>query len=74
MEIKLISLPSLQLEVYRKKQLEGNLSPAEEKELMKLEGKNIKTIEEVYNALKNDTSPQPIHTPWCQSLNFKFCK
>ena len=25
---------------------------------MKLEGKNIKTIEEVYNALKNDTEIQ----------------
>ena len=45
-------------ELYWKKQLGGNLSPAEEKELMKLEGKNIKTIEEVYNALKNDTEIQ----------------
>lgn len=40
-------------ELYWKKQLEGKLKPAEEQELEMVEKKNIKTIEEVYDDLKN---------------------
>jgi hypothetical protein len=41
-------------ELYWKKQLEGNLTPKEEKELEKLEKENLKIIEEVYTALIKD--------------------
>ena len=41
-------------ELYWKKQIEGNLTEEEQKELEKLEKENIKTIEEVYKALKED--------------------
>ena len=34
--------------------MEGNLTEEEQKELEKLEKENIKTIEEVYKALKED--------------------
>ena len=37
-----------------KKQIEGNLTEEEQKELDKLEKENMKTIEEVYKALKED--------------------
>jgi len=40
--------------LYWKKQIEGNLTEEEQKELEKLEKENIKTIEEVYKALKED--------------------
>ena len=37
-----------------KKQMEGNLTEEEQKEFEKLEKENIKTVEEVYKALKED--------------------
>lgn len=40
-------------ELYWKKQLEGKLKPEEEQELEMVEKKNLKTIEEVYDDLKN---------------------
>ncbi|HDN83112.1 MAG TPA: hypothetical protein ENG50_01970, partial [Candidatus Altiarchaeales archaeon] len=41
-------------ELYWKKQLEGNLTEGEQKELEKLEKENMKTIEGVYKSLKED--------------------
>ena len=41
-------------ELYWKKQLEGELSREEEKELKHLEEENMRTIREVYNNLKKD--------------------
>ncbi len=41
-------------ELYWKKQIEDALSEEEEAELERLEEENLKTIEEVYEALKND--------------------
>ena len=41
-------------ELYWKKQIEGNLTEREEKEFEKLEKENIKTVEGVYKALKED--------------------
>ena len=41
-------------ELYWKKQIEGNLTEEEQKELEKLEKENMKTVEEVYKALKED--------------------
>ena len=41
-------------ELYWKKQIEGNLTEGEQKELEKLEKENMKTVEEVYKALKED--------------------
>ena len=41
-------------ELYWKAQLEGNLTEEEQKELEKLEKEDMKTIEEVYKALKED--------------------
>jgi HEPN domain-containing protein len=40
--------------LYWKKQLEGELTPEEEKELEKLENENLKTIEEVYESISMD--------------------
>jgi len=45
-------------ELYWKKQLDGNLTSQEEKELENLEKENLKTIEEVYNSLVNDKQIQ----------------
>ena len=45
-------------ELYWKKQLENNLTQREKKELQKLEKENLKTIQEVYNPLKNDSQIQ----------------
>ncbi|MBW9220756.1 Eco57I restriction-modification methylase domain-containing protein [Methanothermococcus sp. SCGC AD-155-M21] len=42
-------------ELYWKKQLEGNITKDEEKELKKLEEENLKTIEEVYTSIKNNS-------------------
>jgi len=36
------------------KQIEGDLTPDEERELEALEGENMKTIEKVYEAIKAD--------------------
>ena len=44
-------------ELYWKKQIEG-LSEEEEKELEELEEKNLRTVEEVYEALRNDEEVQ----------------
>ena len=41
-------------ELYWKKQVEGNLTEEEQKELEKVEKENMKTIVEVYKALKED--------------------
>ena len=41
-------------ELYWKKEIEGNLTEGEQKELEKLEKENMKTIDEVYKALKED--------------------
>jgi len=41
-------------ELYWKKLLEGNLTEEEQKELEKLEKENMKTVVEVYKALKED--------------------
>ena len=41
-------------ELYWKKQIEGNLTEQEQKELEKLEKENMKTTEEIYKALKKD--------------------
>lgn len=41
-------------DLYWKKQLEGDLTPEEEKEIEKLEKDNLKTIEIVYKSLKED--------------------
>ncbi|AEK73452.1 hypothetical protein GQS_07780 [Thermococcus sp. 4557] len=41
-------------ELYWKKQIEGQLTVSEEKELMELEKENMKTIEKVYKRLKED--------------------
>ena len=40
--------------LYWKKQIEGNLTEEEQKELEEVEKENMKTIEEVYKALKED--------------------
>ena len=45
-------------ELYWKKQLNGNLTAEEEKELETLEKENLKIIEEVYNSLVNDEQIQ----------------
>jgi len=45
-------------ELYWKKQLEGKLEKQEEKELGELEKENLKTIEEVFESLKNDKQIQ----------------
>ena len=37
-----------------KKQMEGNLTEEEQKEFEKLEKENMKTVEDVYKALKED--------------------
>ncbi|MBW9222758.1 Eco57I restriction-modification methylase domain-containing protein [Methanothermococcus sp. SCGC AD-155-C09] len=42
-------------ELYWKKQLEGNITKDEERELKKLEEENLKTIEEVYTSIKNNS-------------------
>jgi len=47
-------------ELYWKKQIEGNLTEEEQKELEKLEKENIKTIEEVYKALKEDVKTREL--------------
>ena len=41
-------------ELYWKKRIEGNLTEEEQKELEELEKENIKTVVEVYKALKED--------------------
>ena len=41
-------------ELYWKKQIEGDLTPDEERELEALEGENMETIERVYEAIKAD--------------------
>ena len=41
-------------ELYWKKQIEGNLTEQEQKELEKLEKENMETVEDVYRALKED--------------------
>ena len=41
-------------ELYWKKQMEGNLTEEEQKELEKVEKENMKIIVEVYKALKED--------------------
>jgi hypothetical protein len=46
------------VKLYWKKQLEGNLTQREEKELQKLEKENLKTIQEVYDSLKNNSQIQ----------------
>ena len=43
-----------QVELYWKKLLEGNLTEEEQKELEKPEKENMKTVVEVYKALKED--------------------
>jgi len=45
-------------ELYQRKQIEGELTDKEEKELAKLEKENIKIIEEVYKRLKKDKEIQ----------------
>ncbi|MEM4326436.1 MAG: Eco57I restriction-modification methylase domain-containing protein, partial [Candidatus Pacearchaeota archaeon] len=45
-------------ELYWKKQLEGNLTEKEEKELVKLERENLATIQEVYQKLSKDKEIQ----------------
>ncbi len=45
-------------ELYWKKQLEGNLTKEEERELKKLEKENLKIIEGIYKSLKNDGEVQ----------------
>jgi len=45
-------------ELYWKKQLEGSLTPEEEKELEELEKENMKVIEQVYNSIKSDSEIQ----------------
>jgi len=45
-------------ELYWKKQLEGTLTNEEEKELEELEKKNMESINEFYNALKEDKEIQ----------------
>jgi len=47
-------------ELYWKKQLEGDLSPEEEKEIEALERKNMSTIEWVYQRLKSDSEVQAL--------------
>jgi len=42
------------VELYWKKQLENNLTPEEEEKLKQLEEQNLKTIQKVYEAIKND--------------------
>ena len=44
--------------VYWKKQVEGNLTEEEQKELEKLEKENMKTTEEVYKSLIEDKEIQ----------------
>ena len=39
----------------RRQQLENNLAKEEEEELKQLEKENLKTIKDVYEAIKNDT-------------------
>jgi len=41
-------------ELYWKKQIKGNLTEQEQKELEKLEKENMQTVEDVYKALKED--------------------
>ena len=41
-------------ELYWKKQIEGNLTEKEQKELERLEKENMKTVEDVYKAIKED--------------------
>ena len=41
-------------ELYWKQQLEDNLTPEEQNELRQLEEQNLKIIQEVYEAIKND--------------------
>ena len=41
-------------ELYWKKQIEGNLTEQEQKELEKLEKENMQTVEDVYKAIKED--------------------
>ena len=45
-------------ELYWKKQLEGNLTNEEEKEMQELEKKNMESINKFYNALKEDKEIQ----------------
>ena len=45
-------------EIYWKKQIEGKLTEEEEEELEKLEKENMKTVEEVYKALKEGHRPK----------------
>ena len=42
------------VELYWKKQIEGNLTEGEQKEFEKLEKENMETVGEVYKALKED--------------------
>ena len=45
-------------ELYWKKQIEGKLTPDEEKELQKLEKENMKVIQEIYEKLSEDEEIQ----------------
>jgi len=47
-------------ELYWKGQLEGNLTEEEQKELEEVEKENMKTIEEVYKALKEDVKTREL--------------
>jgi hypothetical protein len=48
------------VELYWRKQLEGSLTPEEEKELEEMEKKNIKVVEQVYNSIKGDSEVQKL--------------
>jgi len=48
-------------ELYWKKQPEGSLTKEKENELKKLEKENMKTINEVYNTLKEDVKKIKSH-------------
>ncbi|MDK2946329.1 MAG: hypothetical protein PWQ85_1108 [Geotoga sp.] len=47
-------------ELYWKKQLEGSLTPEEEKELEEMEKENMKVIEQVYNSMNDDPEVQKL--------------
>jgi len=47
-------------EIYWKKQIEGNLTKEEKKELENLEKENMKTVENVYKALKEDVKTKDL--------------
>jgi len=47
-------------QAYWKKQLEGNLTEEEQKELEELEEENMKTVEEVCKALKEDVKVEKL--------------